>query len=246
MATQQWDFVAIQTFGIGTLTDPIKKMIDAGTPVIAMDTLIAPLGHHRHHHLHRARQRHDGLGGRPRQLMKAIGGKGNVVMTQGALGHSGAQGRAKGFKQVVANYPDVKVVDEQPADWDVTKVARIWDSVLTQNADIAGAFFHNDDMALAAFNVIKAKDRDGIVLGGVDAMPPAVNAVLDGDDADHGAQPVLPHPRLVGGGGRGGGRRRRQGDRGHPRVHPRGRPGDHRRDRAGPVVAAEELPDVIA
>ena len=37
--------------------------------------------------------------------MKAIGGKGNVVMTQGALGHSGAQGRAKGFKQVVANYP---------------------------------------------------------------------------------------------------------------------------------------------
>ena len=41
--------------------------------------------------------------------MKAIGGKGNVVMTQGALGHSGAQGRAKGFKQVVANYPDVKV-----------------------------------------------------------------------------------------------------------------------------------------
>ena len=43
MASQKWDFVAIQTFGIGTLTDPIKKMIDAGTPVIAMDTLVAPL-----------------------------------------------------------------------------------------------------------------------------------------------------------------------------------------------------------
>ena len=42
MATQKWDFVAIQTFGIGTLTDPVKKMIDAGTPVIDMDTLIAP------------------------------------------------------------------------------------------------------------------------------------------------------------------------------------------------------------
>ena len=64
--------------------------------------------------------------------MNAIGGKGNVVMTQGALGHTGAQGRAKGFKQVVANYPDVKVINEEPADWDVTKVARIWDSILTQ------------------------------------------------------------------------------------------------------------------
>ena len=43
MASQQWDFVAIQAFGIGTLTDPVKKMIDAGIPVIDMDTLIAPL-----------------------------------------------------------------------------------------------------------------------------------------------------------------------------------------------------------
>ena len=91
-----------------------------------------------------------------------------------------AQGRAKGFKSVVANYPDVKVINEEPADWDVTKVARIWDSILTQNADIAGAFFHNDDMALAANQVMKQKGREGIIIGGVDAMPPAVQAVLDG------------------------------------------------------------------
>src|SRR6201997_453465 len=43
MAAQKWDFVAIQAFGIGTLTQPVQKMIDAGTPVIDMDTLIAPL-----------------------------------------------------------------------------------------------------------------------------------------------------------------------------------------------------------
>ncbi|MGH6737846.1 MAG: substrate-binding domain-containing protein, partial [Bradyrhizobium sp.] len=43
MASQKWDFVAIQAFGIGTLTQPVQKMIDAGTPVIDMDTLIAPL-----------------------------------------------------------------------------------------------------------------------------------------------------------------------------------------------------------
>jgi ribose transport system substrate-binding protein len=38
-------------------------------------------------------------------LVNAIGGKGNVVMTQGALGHSGAQGRAKGFHQVSTATP---------------------------------------------------------------------------------------------------------------------------------------------
>jgi ribose transport system substrate-binding protein len=179
MAAQDWDFVAIQTFGIGTLTDPIQKMIDKGIPVIAMDTLIAPPGTI---DITTFIAPDNVMMGAAvtQQLMDAIGGKGNVVMTQGALGHSGAQGRAQGFKQIVANYPDVVVVDEQPADWDVTKVARIWDSVLTQNPEIAGAFFHNDDMALAAHNVMKAKGREGIIIGGVDAMPPAVNAVLDG------------------------------------------------------------------
>jgi len=34
MASQQWDFVAIQAFGIGTLTAPVNKMIEAGIPVI--------------------------------------------------------------------------------------------------------------------------------------------------------------------------------------------------------------------
>src|SRR5215216_6960761 len=43
MASQKWDFVAIQAFGIGTLVQPVQKMIDAGIPVIDMDTLIAPL-----------------------------------------------------------------------------------------------------------------------------------------------------------------------------------------------------------
>ncbi len=179
LATQKWDFVAVQTFGIGTLNEPMQRVIDAGTPVIAMDTMMAPEGQLA---LHTFIAPDNVMMGSTvtSQVMAAIGGEGNVIMTQGALGHSGAQGRAKGFKNVVAAYPNVKVLDEQPADWDVTKVARIWDSLLTQHPDIKAAFFHNDDMALAANNVIKAKGRSGIILGGVDAMPPAVNAVLDG------------------------------------------------------------------
>jgi len=35
-------------------------------------------------------------------------------------------------------------------------------------------------MALAAHNVMKAKNRTDILIAGVDAMPPAVNAVLEG------------------------------------------------------------------
>jgi ribose transport system substrate-binding protein len=179
LATQKWDFVALQTFGIGTLNDPINKVISAGTPVIAMDTMMAPEGQLA---IHTFIAPDNVMMGAVTAdaLFKSIGGEGQVVMTQGALGHTGAQGRAKGFREVLANYPNIELVDEQPADWDVTKVARIWDSLLTKFPDLKAGFFHNDDMALAAFNVIKAKGREGIKLSGIDAMPPAVNAVLEG------------------------------------------------------------------
>ncbi|MGE4253351.1 MAG: sugar ABC transporter substrate-binding protein [Parvibaculaceae bacterium] len=179
MASQKWDFVAIQAFGIGTLTAPVNAMIDAGTPVIDMDTLIAPLDTINVHSF--LAPDNEFMGASVTQaLVNQIGGKGKIIMTQGALGHTGAQGRARGFKSVVEKFPDIEVLDEQPADWDVTKVARIWETLLTKYPQIDAAFFHNDDMALAAHNVMKAKGREGILIGGVDAMPPAIKAVQDG------------------------------------------------------------------
>ena len=179
MATQDWDFVAIQALGIGTLTAPVKKMIDKGVPVIDMDTLIAPLDQIDVHAL--IAPDNELMGASVTQaLVNKMGGKGNIVMTQGSLGHTGAQGRAKGFHSVIEKFPDVKVLNEEPGDWDVSKTARIWETLLTKYDKIDAAFFHNDDMALAARKVMERRGRTDILIGGVDAMPPAVSAVLEG------------------------------------------------------------------
>ncbi len=179
LASQKWDFVAIQAFGIGTLTAPVNKLIDAGTPVIDMDTLIAPLDSINVHSF--LAPDNEFMGASVTQaLVDAIDGQGTMIMTQGALGHTGAQGRARGFQSVMKKYPKIEVLDTQPADWDVTKVARIWETLLTKYPKISAAYFHNDDMALAAYNVMKAHNRMDIKLGGCDAMPPALAAVSDG------------------------------------------------------------------
>ena len=179
MASQKWDFVAIQAFGIGTLTEPVNKMIDAGIPVMDMDTLIAPLDTI-NVHTYLAPDNEVRGASVTQALVNAINGEGTIVMTQGALGHTGAQGRAKGFHSVVSKFPKIQVLDEQPADWDVTKVARIWEALLTKYPKIDAAFFHNDDMALAASKVMQAKGRTETKIGGVDAMPPAIKAVQEG------------------------------------------------------------------
>jgi ribose transport system substrate-binding protein len=112
-------------------------------------------------------------------IFKAIGGKGNVIMTQGALGHSGARKRAEGFRRTLARYPNVTLLAQDTAEWDVNKTAKLWEDYLVKYPKIDGAFFHSDDMALAASRVIRNAGRQ-VQMGSVDAMPEAIEAVKDG------------------------------------------------------------------
>jgi len=179
IATGKWDFVAIQAVDINTVTEPVVRMIEAGIPVIDMDTQIAPLD--QIDVLTFLAPDNEFMGAAVTQaLVDAIGGQGTIIMTQGALGHTGAQGRAKGFQSVIDRFPGVQVLATDSADWDVAKTAQLWEGYLKAFQKIDAAFFHNDDMALAAAAVIEAHGRTGILIGGVDAMPPAIQAVVGG------------------------------------------------------------------
>ena len=46
-----------------------------------------------------------------------LGGKGNIVILQGPLGGSGEINRGKGIDQVLAKYPDIKVLAKDTANW---------------------------------------------------------------------------------------------------------------------------------
>lgn len=183
LSTQKWDFVAVQPNSIGTLKEPIGALAKAGIPVIDMDTLIVPL-----------QELYD-LGvltflapnnvfmseAVNTKLFEKMGGKGKVAHIWGQQGHTGAQGRAQGFKNVVSKYPDIKVVAEEFGDWDVAKVAGLTETILNKNPDLAGIFCHNDDMALSARKVVEGAGlTKQVSIVGIDAMQPAMQAVKDG------------------------------------------------------------------
>ena len=177
MATKTWDFVAIQAFGIDTLVDPVSQMIGRGIPVVQMDTVIAKddpgvVSFLEPDNVAMAETVAE-------TLFKALNGTGNVIMTQGALGHSGAQKRAAGFRRALKRYPNIKLLAEDTAEWDVNKAAKLWEDYLVKFPKIDAAFFHSDDMALAASRVLRNGNRD-VKLGSVDAMPEAIAAIKDG------------------------------------------------------------------
>ncbi len=178
IASKKWDFVAIQAVGVDTLIRPVQQLLDSGIPVIQMDTVIDSS---------QSTNITTFLGpdnvfmgeAAATALFDKMGQKGKVIMTQGQLGHTGAQGRTQGFYRALARYPDIELIAKDPADWDVNKAAQLWENYLARYKDIGGAFFHNDDMALAALKVI-SKAGHNILISSIDAMPPAIQAVIDG------------------------------------------------------------------
>ena len=103
MATGSWDFVAIQTLGIDTLVDPISRIIAKKIPVVQMDTLISrndigAVSFLEPDNTYMGEVVADAL-------CQSIGGEGNIIQTQGALGHTGVQRRAQGFRKGLERYP---------------------------------------------------------------------------------------------------------------------------------------------
>ncbi|MCC7022110.1 MAG: sugar ABC transporter substrate-binding protein [Thermomicrobiales bacterium] len=182
IASQDFDFVAVHPSASGALVDAANQIIAKGVPLIDMDTRFVqdPAEFEQYGHLTFLEPDNVQMGKTiAEELFKAMDYEGEVIHTQGQLAHTGAQGRAEGFHETVAKYPNIKVVDETPGDWKVDQVASLWQDLLQRFPNVKGGFFHSDDMALAASSVIEAAGKqDQVKIVGVDGQKNACEAIL--------------------------------------------------------------------
>ena len=182
---QPMDFFCVQALQIGTLAEPVKRLAKRNIPVISIDTLLVPKDKLRATGVWvQVSADHTQMAVSSTQyLMDRIGGKGNVIHIGGHSAHSGAQARAEGFRKVKAKYPQVKVLGGgvRWCDWKTEKARDTFESLLQQSDEpIAGAFFHNDDMALACVPALKGTPHEKMVVTGVDGQEDGLNGVRDG------------------------------------------------------------------
>jgi len=195
LAGKELDFCCFQALQIGSLVEPVKQLAKRGIPVIAMDTLIAE----------RSRQRDCGVwtliaGNHTTMaeqsvgyLMEKIGGQGKVIHIGGASSHSGAREREQGFKKIVARYPKVEVLGGgvRWCDWKTELARNTFESLLQKSTEpIAGAFIHNDDMALACVPALKGTPHEKMVITAVDGQPEGLAGVKDGRIAATSVNPA--------------------------------------------------------
>jgi len=179
-----YDFVGVQPDSTGTLVEPITTLIEAGKPVIAIDTLIAPLSQQQQMGVLTFMSCDNVLLAESTATVLAnlIGGKGKVARISGDPGHTGSQGRGVGFHNIfdpLVASGDVTIVEDQTANWDTAKAADLTQTFLNKYPDLNAIFYDNDDMGLSGMKVVQDAGAK-VYLSGFDAMQPAIQAVLAG------------------------------------------------------------------
>ncbi len=106
--------------------------------------------------------------------------KGNYIELLGLVGDNNTFNRSNGFHSVVDQYPDLKMVAQQSADFDRTKALEIMESLLQAHPDIQAVFCGNDAMAMGAYQALASagKDKDVKVFG-FDGAGDVINSIME-------------------------------------------------------------------
>ena len=117
-----------------------------------------------------------------RYLAAKLGGKGTLAIIMGDLAQNATHDRTEGVKQVLKDYPGIKIVEQQTAEWQRSKGMD-----LTSNWLLAGTRFdaivaNNDEMAIGAAMALQqaGKAKGEIAIVGIDGLPDGLAAIKHG------------------------------------------------------------------
>lgn len=111
-------------------------------------------------------------------FIERVGEQGNYVEIMGYLGDNNTHNRSKGFHEVVDNYPGVKMLSQQSADFDRAKALEVMETLLQKHGVAINAVFcGNDAMAMGAYQALAAAGRDDVKLFGFDGADEVVKLV---------------------------------------------------------------------
>lgn len=107
--------------------------------------------------------------------------EGKILAVQGMLGVTSATERFRALEDVLAEHPDVELLDAQTANWSASDALELVETWLSKYSDVDAIWCANDDMALGTIQALKAAGLDGKVLVcGADGVPGAKDAIQEG------------------------------------------------------------------
>lgn len=114
-------------------------------------------------------------------FVKTMHTKGKYVEILGIVADNNTRSRSKGFHSVVDDYPGLKMVAQQSADFDRNKGLEVMESILQAHPDIDAVFCGNDAMAMGAYQALAAAGKaDHVKVFGFDGAEDVIGYIKQG------------------------------------------------------------------
>jgi galactofuranose transport system substrate-binding protein len=116
-------------------------------------------------------------------LVKATGGKAEIIQLEGSTGSSPANDRKKGFDDVIAKNPGMKMLASQTGDFARDKGRQVAQTLLQTHPNATVIYAHNDEMAIGAIAALEAagkKPGKDVMVLSIDGGREAVGLVVEG------------------------------------------------------------------
>jgi erythritol transport system substrate-binding protein len=179
--------IVLDNAGADATVAAVKKAKDAGVPSFLIDREINATGVAV---VQLVSNNYQGATLVAESFVAALGEKGNYVELVGKESDTNAGIRSKGFHDVIDQYPDLKMVAQQSANWSQTEGFSKMESILQANPDIQGVISGNDTMAMGAMAAIEAAGRKDIIIAGFDGSNDVRDAIIAGKIHATGLQPA--------------------------------------------------------
>lgn len=156
----------------------VKKLKEAGIPVIASNTKIAEEGlANCFVGLENYTQGYNVA----KKLCEGLGGSGKMFIIEGTAGAQTSIDRVEGAAAAISEYPDIEIVAQQSASYKRATAMDVAQNLLQANPDVNAIYCCNDEMALGVVEAVDAAGKSGqILIGGADGNADALQCILDG------------------------------------------------------------------
>jgi ribose transport system substrate-binding protein len=178
------DALLLMPSGSVELVAGVKKANEAGIPVFNIDTKMDPDAMAQSNAFLATFIGSDNFdagyqGGM--KMAELLDGEGEIAIIQGVPGHESSYMRVDGFEAAIAQFPGLKVVAKQPANWETELGYTVIQNIMEANPNLAGVWVASDLMGIGGAQAIKDAGKAGVVrMVGVDGMLAAMEGIQEG------------------------------------------------------------------
>ncbi|NRP20123.1 Ribose import binding protein RbsB [Ensifer adhaerens] len=131
------------------------------------------------------------------EFVRLMGESGNYVELLGREADLNAGIRSKGYHDVIGEYPEMKMVAQQSANWSQTEGYSKMETILQANPDIKGVISGNDTMAMGAIAALQAAGRKDVIVVGFDGSNDVRDSIKSGGIKATVLQPAYAQAQMA-------------------------------------------------